>query len=121
MFFRKKRSPSEERREVPRRPIRNLVRIMRPGGEEIRSLSNAFDLSETGLCLVCFENFEPGTPLRVVINLPAAEKNLEVGAKVAWSREMKGREGSHLAGLEFIRLAAEDRRLIRIILGEEGE
>src|SRR3989344_5056082 len=112
-MFEKKKKDGAERRQFPRLPARNLIKIQRAGGKEIEKLSNIFDLSEGGLRIVCHDKLPIGTELDVQVSVPEKQTVLEIKGKIVWMREMKNQKGAFFAGVAFTNIKAGDRAMIQ--------
>lgn len=112
-MFEKKKKDGPERRQFPRLPARNLIKIRHAGGKEIEKLSNIFDLSEGGLRIVCHDKLPIGTELEVQVSVPEEQTALDIRAKIVWVKEMKNQKGAFFSGVAFTYIKESDRAMIQ--------
>lgn len=77
------------------------------------------NLSEGGACLELAERLDPATPLTLALRTPEGE--IELKAKVAWTREADGTDSGHFHGVTFTEVPPDHQRAVRELLRTKGQ
>ena len=108
----KKAENPDDRRRANRVNARFLVKmtdLAKPGRE---ILTNIYDLSETGVRVVCHAKLPLQTMLRILLNVPDRGLTLPLKGKVVWISPIKGQKGAFFAGVQFVEMSEADRQLL---------
>ena len=71
------------------------------------------DLSEGGVCLICTEQMELGTRVRLKIIIEKVKEEIEVFGEVRWCQQDKHSSKIFLVGALFVDLDAEQTRKLK--------
>lgn len=100
-----------DRREAPRVRSFDLVKWI-PNDEVMNHrISNANDISATGLSFNTREYLTPDSVLRLIVNIAEHNRQVPVLAKVVWSRLVG--DQNFQAGVHFEEISEQDRELIK--------
>ncbi len=101
------------RRNAPRAKSRNLMKCLRSDDTPKEFVANLCNLSETGLQFFSGYKIQPGSLLKIALNLAEKEKVISVVGKAAWLTRMRGQQDVYRVGVAFLSLAEEDREHLR--------
>jgi len=113
LFGKPKKKKDLGDRAHPRLKAFNLIKFTLSDGTHYESISNIINISETGLQFTTYEQLAPGQPLRMLISIPHANKEVPIKANLVWIRKDKVRKGIFLAGVRFEKIEDSHRELIR--------
>jgi len=112
------KSHTENRRKYPRATLEVDVEF-RVGREQKEFRVQTKNVSAGGICVMLPEMLPVGTELRVALELPDAERALDVAGEVVWTlrqrKLLKRKTDAFETGIKFVDLDNRDRdRFIRI-------
>ena len=99
LFKRKKPAETERRRFIR---ITNYARInYQIGNEQARYSCRSADISESGIRFNLYQKLKVGTSLKLFIHFEDVAEPVCVFGKVAWIKEIRGREYPFEIGINF--------------------
>lgn len=101
-----------QKRKHPRAKSLNLMRSTTYTGNAKEQVSNLLDISQEGLQFFSKGQIEPGTVLKITVNMAEKKKQIPIIAKVMWMRPAKEKGAGYQVGVSFLEMDSKDRDLI---------
>jgi len=110
----KDRPGSRDQRRHVRFESAGVLRVQKPGGNEIQEGENALvNISEGGLLFYSAKEVKPGDEIQVHMEIPEFNSSISVRATTMWVQRSMEREDNFFVGVEFKGLKEPERGLIR--------